>query len=161
MQRFYRLYWKKNKIKVLSLCVPCLYPEQDSLPLGNSHVGLFKGRKTGRGGSSGSGGGLLCAPLLLCFGSCGWLPLAPPPSRNWPRRCGWRGGSGADVWQVVGLVAEGTGAAEGVAQRPPLLLTLTTQAPAHPEPDVIAALQQEVHQLHVWPAHTHTHTHTA
>ncbi len=76
------------------------------------------------------------------FARSGWL-LQGSLSSDKQRRGGRRGGG---VLQGVRL-AERAGAAEAAAQRPPVLLALPAQLPADPRPDLVPALQQEVHQL--------------
>ena len=63
------------------------------------------------------------------------------PCRGW----WWCGGGNL---QVVRL-AERACTFKAATQPPPVLLTLSAQLLADPQPDVFPALQQEVHQLHI------------
>lgn len=75
--------------------------------------------------------------------------LLEGPLSSW-----WWGGG---VLRGVRL-AERAGAAEAATQRPPVLLALSAQAPADPQPDLVSTLKQEVHQLHVRSVGTRTNT---
>lgn len=103
--------------------------------LWSSNIGLLRHGETSLG--------RIVDPVLW-FVRSGWL-LQGSLSSDRRGRGGWRGGG---VLRGVQL-AQRTGAAEAAAQRPPVLLALPTQPPADPRSDLVPALQQEVHQLHI------------
>lgn len=112
-------------------------PPCDSPYLWSRHIHFFRCGGTRFGRTV----GLVLAPVL-CFGCWGRLPLAiGRPGHGW-----WRGGR---VLQSVRWV-EWAGFTEAAAKRPPVLLALPAQPATDPQPHLVSALQQEVHQLHVW-----------
>lgn len=139
---------QRNKCMIfMYLCIPSAPLLDSAVCLWSSNVGLFRHRETRF-----SHVVHLTAHAVLWFGHSGWLLLGPLGG-DWPGRGGWWD---SGVLRSVRLAGR-AGAAEAAAQWPPLLLALPAQPAADPQPDLLATLQQEVHQLHVRSGGTCTH----